>query len=161
LQCAKEAGTSAIYVIESAAARAAVAAELGADKVIDPNQSDVLNEILQLTGRGADVVLECAGAPNTLQQAIDMVKPGGRVILVGVSPEPVEIVPLILIAKQVSVQGLLGYEADDFRQAMRLLEQGKIDATRLVTDIVPLDGVQEAFQSLANPEKQIKVLVEP
>ncbi len=161
LRCAKEEGTSAIYVIESAAARAVVASELGADRVLDPAQSDVLNEIMQLTGRGADVVLECAGAPGTLQQAIDMVKPRGRVILVGVSPEPVEIVPLILVLKQVLVQGLYGYEVDDFRQAMRLLEQGNIDATRLVTDIIPIDGVQEAFQSLANPERQIKVLVEP
>ena len=160
LQCAKDAGISAIYVIEAAAARAAVAAELGADRVLDPNQSDVLNEIMQLTGRGADVVLECAGAPSTLQQAVDMVKPNGRVILVGINPEPVEIVPLIWVIKQVSVKAVLGYGTDDFRQAIRLLEQGKIDASQLVTDIIPLDGVQEAFQSLANPEKQIKVLVE-
>ena len=69
--------------------------------------------------------------------------------------------PLIAINKELSVQYVLGYSLDEFVQSLRYISSGDFDVSPLVTDETGLDGVAEAFETLANPDQQGKVLVKP
>jgi len=85
LQVANAAGASSVIVSEPAVARSRVARSLGANEVLDPTVQDVESEIVKLTnGKGPDVVLDCAGLGSTLNQAFNLVRRGGQVVLVAV-----------------------------------------------------------------------------
>ena len=94
LQCARAAGAGRVLVVEPVPERAALAIELGADRVFNPREEDVAGELAEATGGlGPDVVFECAGISPTIQQAVDFVRRGGAVTLVGLSNEPATINP--------------------------------------------------------------------
>lgn len=156
---ARQAGPKSIYVSEMSSQRAAMALRLGADRVFDPTREDPKIEIRNINGIGPDIVFECAGASTTLQNAADVVRAGGRIMLVGLSMEPVQVQPFTWIAKEIALKGSLGYSAEEFALTVELLRQGKVDVKPLVTDIVSLPDLPEVFQALKRPTTQIKVLL--
>lgn len=156
---ARQAGPKSIYVSEMSFQRAAMALRLGANRVFDPGREDPKIEIRNINGIGPDIVFECAGASTTLQNAADVVRAGGRILLVGLSMEPVQVQPFTWIGKEISLKGSLGYSAEEFALTVELLRQGKVDVKPLVTDIVSLHDLPEVFQALKRPTTQIKVLL--
>lgn len=156
---ARQAGPKSIYVSEMSSQRAAMALRLGADRVFDPTREDPKIEIRNINGIGPDIVFECAGAATTLQNAADVVRAGGRIMLVGLSMEPVQVQPFTWIGKEISLKGSLGYSAEEFALTVELLRQGNVDVKPLVTDIVSLPDLPEVFQALKRPTTQIKVLL--
>lgn len=124
-QCAALSGTSRIFVSEINAARKAVASDLGADAVFDPSQVNLVEEILRHTGIGVDVAFECAGAPSTLQEAIQAVRGAGQVVIVSLSWEPVYCLPVEWIAREVEMKTSYGTFAGEWPMAMSLLERGR------------------------------------
>jgi (R,R)-butanediol dehydrogenase/meso-butanediol dehydrogenase/diacetyl reductase len=93
-QAAKAAGAGRVIVSEPAPGRAEAARRVGADEVVNPFESDAVEQIVALTGgRGPAVVFDCAGLKNTLQQAFDAVRRGGQVVLVAVPWEPLPLLP--------------------------------------------------------------------
>jgi (R,R)-butanediol dehydrogenase/meso-butanediol dehydrogenase/diacetyl reductase len=156
---ARQAGPKSIYVSEMSSQRAAMALRLGADRVFDPGREDPKIEIRNINGIGPDIVFECAGASATLQHAADVVRAGGRIMLVGLSMEPVQVQPFTWIGKEIALKGSLGYSAEEFALTVELLHQRKVDVKPLVTDIVSLPDLPEVFQALKRPTTQIKVLL--
>jgi threonine dehydrogenase-like Zn-dependent dehydrogenase len=69
--------------------------------------------------------------------------------------------PFFGIVKQLNVQFVLAYTAEEFAESLHHIAEGKVDVTPLVTGTVGLGGVSDAFAELANPEKHAKVLVDP
>ena len=69
--------------------------------------------------------------------------------------------PFFGIVKQLNVQFVLAYTAQEFAESLHLIAEGKVDVTPLVTGTVGLTGVSMAFADLANPEKHAKVMVDP
>jgi (R,R)-butanediol dehydrogenase/meso-butanediol dehydrogenase/diacetyl reductase len=155
---ARIAGASRVYVTELMEARKSVAAELGADRVYDPSKGDVRLPLLEATNGGADVVFDCVGSQATIQQSVDVVKTRGTVVLLGLSIEPVQIKPLVWFAKAVCYQVP---EGGAVPQVLELLEQGRLNAAPMITQVVPLEELQQTFESLLQPAEQIKVLVRP
>ena len=99
IQVARAAGASKVVVSEPAPARAEAARGLGADAVIDPTERDAAERIVELTdGLGPDVVFECAASRSTLDQALDMARRGGQVVLVAIAWEPTAVLPANWIA---------------------------------------------------------------
>jgi threonine dehydrogenase-like Zn-dependent dehydrogenase len=66
-----------------------VAVQLGAERVFDPTQTSLEEEIVRRTGFGVDVAFECAGARSTFHEAIQATRGAGQVIIVSLSWEPV------------------------------------------------------------------------
>jgi threonine dehydrogenase-like Zn-dependent dehydrogenase len=159
LQLARLAGARAVYVIEPAEKRRGAATALGADAVIDPTQANVPGEVLGLTGMGADVVYVCTAAPQTLQQAVDAVRPRGVVMEVG-GGDTATVMPEIWMWKEVQVRGSYSY-LDEFGLALELFRQQKVKADGVVSKVVPLDEAPRAIVDLASPNTEIKVLVRP
>jgi threonine dehydrogenase-like Zn-dependent dehydrogenase len=68
---------------------------------------------------------------------------------------------MLAILKELSVQYVLGYPANEFAHSLRLIAEGEVDAASLVTATVGVDGVAQAFADLANPGAHTKIIVEP
>jgi threonine dehydrogenase-like Zn-dependent dehydrogenase len=69
--------------------------------------------------------------------------------------------PFFGIVKQINLQFVLAYTAEEFAASLRNIAEGKVDVTPLITGHVGLDGVKGAFAELAKPERHAKVMVDP
>jgi len=107
------------------------------------------------------VIFECVGVPGMIQNVFQGAAQDARVIVVGVSMETDHQEPLIAIFKELNLQYVFGYTVDEFAVALKLLGDGDVDGSALVTAKVGLDGVAGAFDELAKPQSQIKVIIEP
>ena len=144
----KAAGASAVFVSEPAPARAHAAAELGADAVINPLEQDATGRMVELTGGiGPDVVFDCAGIKNTLDQAFDTVRRNGQVVLVAVPWEPMPLNPVDWMAREIKFQASWGSQPDDWKRSLELMRTGKVIVGPLLSEesYIPLEGIQEAF----------------
>mgnify|MGYP005844426967 CR=1 FL=1 len=176
LQAIKQTGPRLLIVSEPVAARRELALKLGADVAIDPRAVDPVAECVRLTGGlGPDVVFECAGAKGThadpqtgvgtrqptLQQALEMARKRGQVVLVALCMEPCQVSPLDWVGREVQLQCSYGSEPLDWQIVLSLLANGKVQGKPLISNVVPLAEIQPAFQSLLNPTDELQVLVKP
>lgn len=164
VQLARLAGASTVILSTRQASRRALAEELGATATVDPGAGDVVDAISGSKGMvpgGVDVVLECAGVRDTVEQSMQIAKAGGTVVIVGVVPQgmKVEIEPFDLLFRELKV---LGSFLNPFThgRAAQLIASGAIEIDRLISRQVPLE---EAAAVIANPPApgEVKVLVVP
>lgn len=176
----KKIGVRHVSVTEPNKERRALAQKLGADLVLNPQTDDVDARVAGAldalpAGNGPnretppygyppvtrpDVVFECVGAPGTLQQAMNLVNPRGQVIVVGVCMEEDRLSPGLGIIKRLTVRFVLGYDANEFAEALDALSDGSVNAAPLITRSVSLDGLPETFELLSNGT-DCKVMVVP
>ena len=131
LRCAQLAGARSICVSEPKVGRAEHARRMGADLVVDPAQDDVRERIVDFFGgAGADVVLECSGAESAANLAIELVRRGGRIALVGMSHEPISVGTLKMYLKGVQMSSVRDI---DLTGGMDLLRQKRVDYREFVT----------------------------
>lgn len=160
LQCSRVAGARAVGVIEAAKGRRDLAAKLGANVVFAPEMKNIGLEVTKALGAEPDVVFDCAGGIATLQNAIELVRPHGKIMVVGVSMEPVPIIPIQWGRKEAVLKTSIAYR-DEFPLALELIANGKIDVESLISDIIPLNDVGRTIKALGRPNQQIKILVDP
>ena len=79
---------------------------------------------------------------------------------IGVCDNPDEIVPLTAFLKELRIQWAVGYDKEDFQFAIDMMVAGRVDASAMITDMVSLDEVPEAFEALRTPSDQCKVLID-
>ena len=106
---------------------------------------------------GYDIVYETSGAPGALSQAIDLVAPGGTIVLFGLPAAGHEIKSDLIVRKEIKILGSIIY-VDEFPSVIKLLEEGKIDTYPLISERVDLDGLDENLQDFYNPNR-MKTLV--
>jgi 2-desacetyl-2-hydroxyethyl bacteriochlorophyllide A dehydrogenase len=153
-------GVDQLVVIEKNEHRLERARKLGFDAIgLESVHEDAL---AALGGVLPAVVFECAGNPAAPNLAIELVGPGGRVILLGVLEEPVPISQLLLMLKEAQIRSSFAYRPADFDEAIALIETGKVPADELITGRAPLSQAQECFEDLLSPETEhLKVLLKP
>jgi threonine dehydrogenase-like Zn-dependent dehydrogenase len=109
----------------------------------------------------APVIFECVGVPGVIDSIIAGAPLLSRVVVVGVCMGADQIRPAMAINKEIDLRFVLGYTPIEFRDTLHMLAEGKVNAGPLVTGAVGLDGVEEAFQALGDPEAHAKILVDP
>ena len=172
-------GVGPVIAADFSPARRALALRMGADIAIDPAAGSpyaALEEAItpagfdgsryaQLLGlsprRRPAVLFECVGIPGVLQAMLEGAPGGARIVVVGVCMERDAIEPFFGIVKQLSVQFVLAYTAEEFAETLGHIAAGRLDVAPMITGRVGLDGVRQAFADLASPERHAKVLVEP
>lgn len=160
IQILKSMGVTRIMASGRRTKRLELAKESGANVVVDAAEEDIVPVVNKATsGRGADIVFECAGSPTTYQQAIQMVHRGGKIDLVGLYQEPITWNPSFIVSNDISLIGC-GLRWD-LPGAVDLLQTGKVNAKPLITHQFPLDETKKAFDTQLNAEDAIKVLVKP
>ena len=107
------------------------------------------------------VIFECVGVPGILQHIIDGAPLFSKIVVVGVCMQSDRIEPALAINKEIEMQFVLGYTPLEFRDALHMIAEGKIDCSPLITGIVGLDGVSNAFSALRDPEQHAKILIDP
>jgi threonine dehydrogenase-like Zn-dependent dehydrogenase len=160
-------GARQVIVIGAPAARLRLAVEMGADVTVDLGRYDEpgarVERIMELTGgRGADVVIECSGAPSAVQEGLEMVRPGGKYSVIGQAtdygPQPIN--PALITRKAVRIAGVL---ANSPRHIIRSLQTMNTVVTapveKLITHRYALDEVNEAFRSHETLEAMVPVVL--
>lgn len=173
----KSRGIGPVVAADFSPARRALAERLGADVVVNPAQQspyaswlDVaapagydINGPMALLGLGPQprpcVVFECVGVPGLIQQVIQNAPPRSRLVVVGVCMESDRIEPLIGIGKEMNVHFSFGYTGEEFVQTLHALADGRLDGAPMITGHVPMEGVAEAFTTLAQPDRHAKIVI--
>ncbi|MBC7250835.1 MAG: zinc-binding dehydrogenase [Anaerolineae bacterium] len=161
LQCARLAGARAVYVSELNPTRAALARQLGATAVFNPEQDNLFVALDELTdGLGPDVIFVCAGVPAAIEDAITLVRKGGQIVVVGISEEPVTADFMTVVLSEVSIKGSYGgYE--EVPVALDFIAQGRVDVESLISHEIALeDVVEQGFEVLTHPPHEaVKIVV--
>ena len=154
-------GAEPIVASDFSATRRALATELGAHLVVDPAEASAMEGFKKLAGAKRPVLFECVGVAGMLGRLMREAPHGARLVIVGVCMEEDRIQPLVGISKEIAVQFVLAYTAEEFAETLRALTEGEIDGRPLITGRVGVDGVAKAFDALGEPDAHAKILVEP
>ena len=155
-------GCDRIVAVDLSAARLARATAMGATDVIEAGDDDVRDRLLALTGgRGPDVAFEAVGIPGTVALAIDAVRKGGTVVLVG-NVRPVAELPLQwAVSRQLTLAGSAA-SCGEYPQALELIASRQVDVGALVSRVAPLSEGAAWFDRLREPGTDLlKVVLEP
>jgi (R,R)-butanediol dehydrogenase/meso-butanediol dehydrogenase/diacetyl reductase len=156
---AKFLGARHVIVSEKAEIRKQMAARFGATDAIDPSQP-LAPQVQKIAGKDADIIFECVGVPGLLMNTMQEAPRGGRIVVAGVCQQPDTIMPLMGIMKELEIQFVLGYRHADFDYVIAMIAQNRVDVSHMVTDIVTLDALPDAFEALRKPSHQCKVMLE-
>lgn len=161
VQVARVAGAGRIVAVEPLAHRREAAAAMGAHAVLDPASEDALSTLADAThGRGVDVAFEAAGTDAAVGLAVEAARPGGRVVLAGIPGEDTTTFPASVARRKGLTLKLSRRMGNVYPRTIRLVDEGLVDVTSLVTHTFPLDQVGTAFQA-ATDRVGLKVVVAP
>lgn len=125
------------------------ARRLGAEAAVDPSRVERLDkEVRRLTGGGADVAFEAIGNPATQEQAFACLRTGGRLVLVGYSPDAMSLNSGRAMYREMEVVGSLGCRPVDYPRVIDLVRRGRIRVAELVSHRFPLSEIFAAFDLL-------------
>ncbi|HEY1294300.1 MAG TPA: alcohol dehydrogenase catalytic domain-containing protein [Chloroflexota bacterium] len=163
MQACKALGADPVVLIGTRRSRLDLGQRLGADCTVDVNTQDPVAVVRRITGGlGADVVIEASGALGAPQQAVEMVKRGGKILFLGFYSAPVTFDLSSAIRDDVTLYTTRGEGAGAVRRALSLAAQGKIRGRDLVTHHFPLEDIQEGFRVVREREGDpIKVVFVP
>jgi len=151
LQLCKALGAERVILTGTRDERLAVGARLGADHVINVKRENLAARVRELTsGKGADSVLECAGGPTSMQEALESVKRGGRIGVVGWYAGPVTVDMNLAVRSNVRIYAARGEGGMSCGRSLALMSQGKIAADPIITHHFALDQAHEAFRTYAD-----------
>ena len=137
-----------------------LALALGADAVALSGADDDTAAARAFSGReGVDLVIETAGTALAVEQAVNLCRPGGRVVLTGLPHEATSLNFFWVVRRELRIIGSMIYQ-DEFPEAMRLLAAGAVRTDRLLSRTFPLDRIDDAFEAHRSPDS-IKVAVIP
>lgn len=129
---------------------------LGVDRAIHIYKESLVQCVREETGgRGADVVMDCAGTAESFRQALETVAPGGRVVLYGIYPDPLpqaSVLPVIL--KDLIVYGSLS-DRKYWDEVIALVERGDLNLKRLITHTFPIERAPEAYARVRDQDDGI------
>jgi threonine dehydrogenase-like Zn-dependent dehydrogenase len=158
----KAKGIEPIVAADFSPRRRALATEMGAHEVVDPASEPAIAVWQRVDGgRHPLVVFEAVGVPGMLEAAMRDAPPQSRVLVVGVCMEHDRIQPMVGIVKELEVLFCFGYDPLEFQGTLESIAEGRLRVDPLVTGVVGVEGVPAAFRALADPEDQVKILVEP
>ena len=161
LQAVRLAGAGKVLVLDVDDTRLEMARSLGAGKTLN-SRGDVIPQILAETnGRGADAVLECVGNAVTVKLAIDSVRKGGAVTLIGNVAPTVELGLQSVVTRQIRLQGSCA-SSGEYPACISLMSRGAIRVESLLSAVAPLEDGVSWFKRLYEREPGLlKVVLEP
>jgi L-iditol 2-dehydrogenase len=157
----KALGAQPVILTGTRDSRLKMGKRLGADHVINVQKENPVQAVERITGgKGVHYVVECSGAPNALNEAMDMVNRGGRICLAAFPGEPVPVDLAKLVRNNIYVYGIRGEGKSATHRAAALMAQKRFDAKLMHTHTFPLEEVPTAFRYFRERiEDAIKVVV--
>ncbi|HEY1777770.1 MAG TPA: alcohol dehydrogenase catalytic domain-containing protein [Solirubrobacteraceae bacterium] len=148
-------GHEQVVLVSRNAARRELAASLGLQAVS-------LEEAAAAARIAPVCVFECAGTPAAARLAVELVGPAGRIMLVGIALEPLDLEAPPIVMKELELRGVIAYTRANFSAAIEMLARGAVPVEKLVTATVPLEQAEASFQALsAAGNHHLKILLQP
>jgi len=149
---ARAEGADSFYVTDKIDARLKIAKTEGSSYIGNPKKEDIISGIHKIEHLGMDLVFECCGQQEALDQAVDILKPGGKLIVVGIPEfERWSMCVETTRRKEISLQ-FIRRQVDCVEEALEKMEYGTIDVDRMVTHRFPFKKSKEAFDLVAGYE---------
>jgi S-(hydroxymethyl)glutathione dehydrogenase/alcohol dehydrogenase len=166
IQGARIAGAKEIIAVDTFDSKLEMAKQFGATQTVNASQGDAVSQVKALTeGRGADVAFEVIGLEPTIQQAIDMARNGGEVVLVGVPRMDVMInIPaaMTFLFFNKTIKGCWygsSNVSEDVPKLLDLYQKGELKLDELISREISLDDVNDAFAAMEAGEVARSVIV--
>ncbi|MHA2009196.1 MAG: zinc-dependent alcohol dehydrogenase [Candidatus Hodarchaeales archaeon] len=169
-----------IIAIDLSDYRLSFAKNLGADEIINARARNLQKKITDIVGTtqsmrvsiltmpNIDIIYDCVGSvknqkgPIVLQQAIGLVREGtGKIVVHGIYEDNVNMSLLFMVGKEVTIKGSFAFSRLEVEKSMELIENKKIDRSKLITHEFSLDKAKEAFETQCNTDESVKVLIKP
>lgn len=146
---AKAENVNTCYMTEKISERIKVARQAGATWVGNPDEQDIVAEIREQQPHGLDVAFECAGQQETVDQCIDLLRPGGTLILTGIPRfDRVSMAIDLIRRKEITIVNIRRQNRCT-QKAIDLIASGKADVDFMITHHFDLERTQEAFELVA------------
>ncbi len=148
-----------VVVADIDAEKRAIARQSGAHETIDNSDPDAFKKVLEMTGGGVRAAIDFVGAPQTARFGLDVLRKGGRLIIVGLYggalPLPLPLMP----QKSLTVQGSYVGTLEEMEAVMALGRAGRVPPIPL--DVRPLDAAPQALQDLRAGRVRGRVILKP
>ncbi|HUX51888.1 MAG TPA: NAD(P)-dependent alcohol dehydrogenase [Spirochaetia bacterium] len=145
------AGCSRVVVADVKQPKLDIAAKLGAVIPVNVEKENLLSVVRELTGRwGADIVFEASGTKAVAPHIFETLRPGGRVVWIGMPIEPITFDITAAQAKEATIKTIFRY-ANVYPRAVDMLASGKLDLKPLVTKTYDFADSIRAYEYAANP----------
>jgi len=156
-------GAAKIFAVDISDAKLSLAKFFGATYTINGSKEDPSAKIKQLTDEtGVDFAFEFIGLPTTQTQAINSVKRGGSVMLVGIPRQPLNIDLKYLLTNEIQLRTSFDHTRTEVENVIALVEAGRLDLSKSVSHKLPLDKVNEGIDILRNNiGDPIRIIVTP
>lgn len=152
-------GARDVVISEMVPARINMAKQLGFHDIVDP-AADVSMQYREITGGEPAVQFECVGKPGLMQQCIERAPRHGLIMGIGLCDNPDTITPLIAFGKELRIQWAVAYDKEDWDFTMKMMINGRIDGSPMITNVVSLDELPSMFEALQSPTDQCKVIID-
>jgi len=151
LQLCKALGAERVILTGTRDERLEIGRQLGADFVINVRREKLGARVSEITsGKGADSVLECAGGPGSMQDALENVKRGGRIGVVAWYAGPVEMDMNLAVRSNVRIYAARGEGGMNSGRSLALMSEGKLVADPMISHHFKLDQIHDAFDTYVN-----------
>lgn len=165
VQFLKIGGARHITVLQPSEKKRELALRFGADVALNPLEKGaaVREKVIALYGGiGADVAFECAGTPQSFQAALEVIKSGGQVLVLGVSEKEAPVIEATLVSREIEIKATLAYSGEEVHMCLDFLAQRWFNTEGMLSDIISLDDiVEKGFERLATTKGLVKVAVAP
>jgi len=161
VQLCKALGAERVVLSGTRDSRLEVGKRLGADFTVNVRKENLTDCVRDITrGKGADSVLECAGGPTSMQEALENVKRGGRIGVVAWYTGPVEMDMNLAVRSNVRIYAARGEGGMNSGRSLALMSAGKILADPIITHHFALDQIHEAFRTYVERiDNALKVVI--
>ena len=163
VQMSKIFGAAEIFAVDISDAKLSLARFFGATYTINGSKEKSIDKIKQLTdGAGVDIAFEFIGLPTTQTQAINSVKRGGTVTLVGIPRQPLNIDLKYLLTNEIQLRTSFDHTRAEVDDVISLVKTGRLDLSKSVSHKLALDKVNEGIDILRNNTGDpIRIVVMP
>ncbi len=162
IQILKTSTSGKIIALDTDAFRLETAITMGADYGFDPSNPDTAAKVIKICGgRGPDRVFEAVGITNSIKTAVQLVRKGGSVTLIGNIHPSIELPLQQVVTREVSLYGSCAM-AGEYPVVLDLMVRNKINVKPLISAVAPLSEGQQWFERLYNREKGLlKIVLTP
>lgn len=141
------------------------AKKLGADYIVNVEKEDLRKRVAELTGGiGVDVVIENTGSVEPIDESLDIVRKGGRVLWAGGGIRGGIVAPVDtykVIVKELDIRGEISQIPYDWKTAIHLVASGRVQTEELVTHVFPLKDWYAGFETAATGAEALRVVIQP
>jgi D-xylulose reductase len=138
-------GCARVIVADLAQPKLDIAARYQGVVPVNIREQPVVEEVKRLTdGWGADIVFECSGSPRAWETIMDLPRPGGAIVVVGLPVEPVRLDIAVASTKEIRIENVFRY-AHQYERAIALMASGRVDLKPLISETFDFEDSIAAF----------------